>query len=74
VTDAERKRRQRLRENNGQAHYRFNFPAVDLEELLVATGDLHPWHVDSKDNVTARSRRLAPQTPQRDSVTSAQAI
>lgn len=53
MTYAERKRRQRLRENGGEAFYGFNFPAADLEALLISTGHLHPWAVDSKGNVTA---------------------
>jgi hypothetical protein len=52
MSDAERKRRQRLRESSGQAFFGFRFDAIALEDLLIGAGHLHPWDVASKGNVT----------------------
>jgi hypothetical protein len=51
MTAAERKRRQRLRESNGESFFGFRFNAMALEDLLVGAGHLHAFDAASKGNV-----------------------
>jgi hypothetical protein len=51
MTARERKRRQRLRESNGESFFGFRFDAMALEDLLVGAGHLHAFDAASKSNI-----------------------
>jgi hypothetical protein len=52
MSPAERKRRERERQRNGQAVYAVQVDEVAVTDMLVRAGLLQPWSVDSKGAVT----------------------
>jgi hypothetical protein len=71
MSAAERKRRERERERNGEAVYTVQLDEVAISDLLVRTGLLQPWSVESKDVVT---RALEAYLHHASRVTSGQAM